>query len=88
MADEPHPLTPLQKKLQFMADRRSMLEMEQILARYLEGRLAHMEDDACQSLLSLLDNSDADLLDWMAGVSPVPKNIDKNLVKKLASRPT
>ncbi|MBF0589605.1 MAG: succinate dehydrogenase assembly factor 2 [Magnetococcales bacterium] len=77
-------LTPLQKRLQFTADRRSMLEMELILAKYLREKLQNMGDDECLNLLSLLDQSDADLFDWVSGVTPIPENIDRNLVKKLA----
>lgn len=74
--DIPHgELTAKQKRLYFVASRRSMAEMERILARFLKQELANLDDAACDRLLQLLDQWDSDLLEWMAGILPVPSSV-------------
>lgn len=66
--------TPLQKQLAFVASRRSMAEMEQILDRFLKAEWQHLDDDQCRRLLQLLACPDADLLEWLSGITPPPRD--------------
>ncbi len=70
----------LHKRLAFLADRRSMAEMEQILARFLADRLHGLEGDACQRVIDLLQQSDADLLDWLSGLKEPPVAVDREVL--------
>lgn len=76
-------LSPLQRRLAFVASRRSMREMEELLARFLGQRLPHLDDSTCATLLSLLQEADADLLDWLGGVTPPPARVGPDLLDLL-----
>ncbi|MBF0195804.1 MAG: succinate dehydrogenase assembly factor 2 [Magnetococcales bacterium] len=70
------PITPLQKQLFFQASRRSMAEVERILARFMQSELQKLDDGACERLLTFLNNPDPDILDWLTGVSSPPETVD------------
>lgn len=70
----------LRRQLLFLADRRSMAEMEQILARFLKERLSHLEEEACRRIMALLQQTDADLLDWLPGLKEPPEGVDREVL--------
>jgi antitoxin CptB len=76
-------LTPMQKQLFFQAARRSMAEVERILARFMESELQKLNDDECGKLLAFLNYPDPDILDWLTGVIPLPATVDGELVNML-----
>ncbi|WP_420904429.1 succinate dehydrogenase assembly factor 2 [Candidatus Magnetaquiglobus chichijimensis] len=78
-------LVAARRRLVFLAGRRSMAEMERILERFLERELAGLDDRACAGFLELLEESDADLLDWMGGIKPIPERIDRSLMARLGA---
>ncbi|MBF0285255.1 MAG: succinate dehydrogenase assembly factor 2 [Magnetococcales bacterium] len=75
---------PHVKQLRFACSRRSMLEVERILARFLERHLAEMDESACLELMRLLDETDADILDWIWRLQPVPERIPASLLLRLS----
>ncbi|MBF0181988.1 MAG: succinate dehydrogenase assembly factor 2 [Magnetococcales bacterium] len=79
----PLPATPAQRKLIYHAGRRSMAEMERLMARFLEAELTTLSDDDCMRLEALLHHPDVDLLDWLAGVAPVPSGVDGEVLARL-----
>ncbi|MBF0191155.1 MAG: succinate dehydrogenase assembly factor 2 [Magnetococcales bacterium] len=77
--------TPAQRRLVYLASRRAMAEMERVLHRFLRDELTELDDGQCQRLESLLNRSDADLMDWMAGLKPVPEDLETDLLARLVS---
>ncbi len=63
--------------------RRSMLEMETLLARHLTSALDSLDAAGCRALEILLQQTDNDLLDWIAGVAPIPPEVDAGLIQRL-----
>lgn len=74
-------LSPLQRRLAYTALRRSMLEMDRILERFLHTELSRLDDSQCERLLTLLQQPDADLLEWLAGEPP--PGVDGEMVDRL-----
>ena len=57
--------------------RRGIKEMDIILSRYAESRLAAMDDGALGTYESLLSENDQDLYQWVTGqVAPPPRFAD------------
>ncbi|MBF0212538.1 MAG: succinate dehydrogenase assembly factor 2 [Magnetococcales bacterium] len=78
------PQSGAQRRLVYRASRRSMAEMERVFHRFLLQELATLDEGQCRRLESLLDCSDADLLDWMAGIKPVPAEVDGEMLARLS----
>lgn len=75
MSDEPreHRL----KRLSMRSMRRGIKEMDIILSRYAETRLAAMDDGTLGTYESLLSENDQDLYQWVTGqVAPPPRFAD------------
>ncbi|MBF0271546.1 MAG: succinate dehydrogenase assembly factor 2 [Magnetococcales bacterium] len=84
----PFPEVPMarssaQRRLVYLASRRAMAEMERILHRFLVRELTELDDGQCQRLESLLNRADADLMDWMAGLKPMPDDLEADLLARL-----
>ncbi|MBF0439966.1 MAG: succinate dehydrogenase assembly factor 2 [Magnetococcales bacterium] len=80
----PLPQTRAQRRFSYLASRRSMAEMERVLHRFLSRELTNMEDAECLRMEAVLQHSDADLLDWMTGIKPVPGDVDGDALARLA----
>lgn len=76
-------LSPMQKRLQFQASRRSTREMEQLLQVFLEKKLSQLDDRDCMALLNLLDWPDLQLYDWITGLHPAPHEVDGAWLQRL-----
>ncbi|MEO5364435.1 MAG: succinate dehydrogenase assembly factor 2 [Magnetococcus sp. DMHC-8] len=74
----------LRKQLVFLAERRSMAEVEQILSRFVAQRLAGLADDACRRVILLLQQTDLDLLEWLSGQREPPEGIDREVLDWIA----
>ncbi|MEO5378235.1 MAG: succinate dehydrogenase assembly factor 2 [Magnetococcus sp. DMHC-6] len=59
---DPTPLSAVQRRLIFTAQRRSMPEMERILDIFLDRYLLDLDEVTCLEMLELLSFSDMDLL--------------------------
>ncbi|MBF0369935.1 MAG: succinate dehydrogenase assembly factor 2 [Magnetococcales bacterium] len=77
-------ISAMRRRLSFMARRRAMPEMEQIFDRYLTQHLETMDGDQCLRFLRLLDLPDADLLDWIMEIKPLPADVDRELIAQVA----
>jgi adenylate kinase len=67
----------------FTASRRSMREVEEVLAPFVAHHLAAWDDPACQRVLAVLANPDADLYDWLRGVVSPPSHVDQQALRWL-----
>jgi succinate dehydrogenase flavin-adding protein (antitoxin of CptAB toxin-antitoxin module) len=76
-------VTALQKQLFFQASRRSMAEVERILARFIDSELQTLDDEACQRVLAFLDQPDPDILDWITGLTIPPAVVDGEVLSWL-----
>ncbi|MEO5331811.1 MAG: succinate dehydrogenase assembly factor 2 [Magnetococcus sp. YQC-5] len=76
--------TVAQRRLSFLASRRSMAEMERLLHRFLVAELTRLDDAECQRMEGLLVHPDADLLDWLVGIKPCPSEVDAEALLMLA----
>ena len=74
----------IRKRLVFIAERRSMSEMEQLLSRFLAGQLDQLTDEACERMILLLQQSDLDLLDWLSGFREPPVGVDREVLGWMA----
>ena len=57
-----------------------MAEMERILARFLADQLETLDDHSCHRIMELLQQTDADLLDWLAGIKKPAATIDQEVL--------
>jgi antitoxin CptB len=60
------------KRLRMRSMRRGIKEMDIILARYAEVRLAAMDAGQLDEFEALLDENDQDLYQWVTGQVPPP----------------
>ena len=60
------------KRLQMRSMRRGIKEMDLILMRYADARLAQMTDAQLDTYEALLDENDQDLYQWVSGQTPGP----------------
>ena len=67
--------TPLlrRKRLHMRSIRRGIKEMDVILSRYCEARLAVLEGGALDRYEALLDENDHDLYRWISGQEDAPE---------------
>lgn len=72
-----------QRRLRFLAERRSMREMEDMLTSYLSPRLKTLAEVDCQRLIALLGEADLDLWDWIQGNQPIPAQVDAVLLQEI-----
>ncbi|WGW05442.1 succinate dehydrogenase assembly factor 2 [Tropicibacter oceani] len=60
------------KRLAMRSMRRGMKEMDILLIRYSEAKLAGMDDAALDTYEALLGENDQDLYQWISGQRPAP----------------
>lgn len=60
------------KRLRMRSMRRGIKEMDIILTRYAEVRLAAMDNGQLDEFEALLDENDQDLYQWVTGQMPPP----------------
>lgn len=60
------------KRLSMRSWRRGMKEMDIILGKFSDARLAELGDDALDAYESLLAENDQDLYKWVGGAAPTP----------------
>lgn len=61
------------KRLNMRSMRRGTKEMDIILIRYAEARLAAMDDAGLDAYEALLDENDQDLYQWISGQTAAPE---------------
>lgn len=68
------------KRLMFRSRRRGMQETDLVLGRFAERYLARFSDAELDRFERLLDNTDADLFEWITGRAPVPEEHDSDVM--------
>lgn len=63
------------KRLQMRSMRRGIKEMDIILMRYADERLAGMDDAALDAYELLLNENDQDLYQWVSGQQEAPADL-------------
>ncbi len=71
------------KRLLFRSRRRGMQETDLVLGRFAERYLTEFTDDQLDRFERLLENTDADLIEWITGRSPVPDEHDNDVMSLL-----
>lgn len=60
------------KKLRFRAWRRGFREIDLILGRFADGKIADLTENQLAEFERLLDASDQDVYAWIVGAAPTP----------------
>ena len=63
--------------------RRGLLELDLVLARFLDNRWAQLSDSEKKVFARLLEFPDNDLWDLLSGRTPAPDEQSKKLIKML-----
>lgn len=71
------------KRLKMRSMRRGIKEMDLILMRFSEARLADMSAEALDVYENLLDENDQDLYQWVSGQTPAPQGLTA-LIEEIA----
>lgn len=66
--------------------RRGLRELDLILQRYLESNYASASEADQAAFVELLEQNDADILDWLLGRSDPPSTM-ANVISALSPRP-
>ena len=69
------------KRILFRSCHRGMQETDILLGGFAKRRIGDLSDDQLDRLEILLDQSDNDLYDWISGRSPVPPELDDDVMK-------
>ena len=57
-----------------------MQETDILIGGFAKGRIGDLSDDQLDRLEALLDHNDNDLYDWISGRSPVPPELDNDVM--------
>lgn len=71
------------KRLRFRAWHRGMQEMDLLLGRFADARLATLSDVELDQFEVLLQCVDQDLYAWVTGAQPWPVELDNALTRQL-----
>ena len=72
MAAGAAPLDPWRKRLRFRSGRRGTREADLLLSAFADRHVERLGEPELAAYEALLDESDADLLDWITGRAPAP----------------
>lgn len=75
-AQSSEPLDPRRRRLLFRAWRRGIREMDLILGRFADARLASLSERDLADMEMLMNVPDQDLFAWITGAAPVAANYD------------
>ncbi len=76
-------LDPRRKRILFRAWHRGMREMDLIMGRFAEANIDAMDDATLDIFEALIEVPDRDLLSWITGKEPTPRNYDTEIFKAL-----
>ncbi len=80
--------TYLVKKLIYKSNNRGCKETDIILGNFSNKYLLGFSDQEISQFELILDQTDADIMDWVNGKSEVPDTISKNMIDKLSKMGT
>jgi antitoxin CptB len=84
MTDSPDQLNIERKRLKFRSWHRGTREMDLLLGRFADGRLAAFDCGALRAYAALLEQSDPDIYGWVSGREECPEGELRPLVAALA----
>jgi antitoxin CptB len=73
------------RRLLFRAWRRGTREMDLILGRFAEARLAELSESDVAELERLMDVPDQDLFAWVSGAAPPAANYDTPVLRAIVA---
>lgn len=73
------------RRLLFRAWRRGTREMDLVLGRFAEARLAGLSESDVAELETLMDVPDQDLFAWVSGAAPVPASYDTPVLRAIVA---
>jgi antitoxin CptB len=71
------------RKLLFRCWHRGMREMDLIMGRFADSALEELSDAELAELEHLIELPDRDLLAWVTGEAPVPKDVDSAVFRRM-----
>lgn len=81
-------LTDRQRKILYRANHRGMKETDVLLGGFASARLTTLSETELNRFEALLEELDADVMDWVIGKLPLPAHLDADLFQKImAFRP-
>jgi len=82
MSDD-SPLDPRRRRLRFRAWHRGTREADLLIGSFADRHLAAFSEAELDWFEALLEQSDADLYDWLTGRVPVPAALDHPVMAQL-----
>jgi len=85
-ADEPIAIDALdtrRRRVRYRAWHRGIREMDLVLGPYADAMTPLLQPEALDRLEVLMDEADTDLLKWVMGQEPPPKDVDAELLGQL-----
>merc|ERR1712146_491371 len=87
-AAESHKIDPLdgmRRRLLYRSKQRGWLEMDIMLGNWAFANLNQLEADELQQFHELLNMENPDLYKWLTGQTPVPDDVQNDLLRKLCN---
>jgi antitoxin CptB len=81
----PAGLDARRRRLLFRAWRRGTREMDLVLGRFAEARLAGLSESDVAELERLMDVPDQDFFAWVSGALPAPANYDTPVLRAIVA---
>ena len=72
------------KRLRYRAWHRGTQEMDLVLGHFVDAHIEQFNSSDLGRLELLMDEQDTDLLRWVMGQVDVPKNVDAEMISRLA----
>jgi antitoxin CptB len=76
-------LDPRRKRTLYRAQHRGMKEADIFIGAFAEQSLATMPDDQLTRFEALLEEHDADIMDWIMGRKPTPEAYETDVMNLL-----
>ena len=80
-------LDPRRRRILFRARRRGLREMDIALGAFADAHLSGLNEDEVAEFERWLDLPDPDILAWLTGETPAPKEFETPLFQKLREAP-
>ena len=75
------------RRILFRAWRRGMREMDLVMGHFADREIASMNEADLAAFERLLDVPDPDVLAWITGEAPVPREYETALLERLRAAP-
>jgi antitoxin CptB len=73
------------KRIVWRACHRGIKEMDIVMGTFVQNRIEHSDEPELQELERILEIPDQDLLAWLTGAQPVPREQQSALLKEMLS---